>query len=172
MALYNSLFGVHPAAKYLLKILDLDIEKLGRFRDIYIEEKADDHRIILFTRLGGGNRSDYTHVYELLRKHPDYIRDYDDDFDMTYSYIEFKIPENYKNEVLEIYKLFPEKRGVFLFKKINGKIEKGIKDEETENFYKVGEKIFNQMKNGNGIIELYKSMIIERNLICLLFSIL
>lgn len=67
----------------------------GRFRDIYFEnEEGKEPKIILYTRNGGGNREYYEYVFELLSSHPLYIQDYDDDFDSTYAYIEFKAPES------------------------------------------------------------------------------
>lgn len=66
----------------------------GRFRDIYYEhEEGSEPKIILYTRNGGGNREWYEYVFELLSNHPLYITDYDDDFDCTYAYIEFKAPK-------------------------------------------------------------------------------
>jgi hypothetical protein len=67
----------------------------GRFRDIYFEnEECSVPKIILYTRNGGGNRDWYEYVFELLSSHPLYLTDYDDDFDSTYAYIEFKAPES------------------------------------------------------------------------------
>ena len=65
----------------------------GRFRDAYLNE--DGTKIILYTRNGGGNRDDYQYVFDLLRKHPLYLTDYDDDYDCTYAYIKFKVPDEY-----------------------------------------------------------------------------
>jgi hypothetical protein len=67
----------------------------GRFRDIYFQnEEGSEPKIVLYTRNGGGNREWYQYVFELLENHPLYITDYDDDFDCTYAYIEFKAPES------------------------------------------------------------------------------
>ena len=133
MSLYNMLFGVNPAAGFLIASLGLDgeapkgfDEKLesisdswgepdfsseagqellkegfeskyfptGRFRDIYFENvEGSIPKIILYTRNGGGNRPYYEYVFQLLSKHPLYLGDYDDDFDCTYAYIEFKAPQ-------------------------------------------------------------------------------
>lgn len=32
-----------------------------------------------------------------MKTHPNYLRDYDDDFDSTYAYIEFSVPEKCKD---------------------------------------------------------------------------
>lgn len=86
-------------AQALLKeAIDAKYYPTGRFRDIYFENE-DEPKIILYTRNGGGNRDSYQYVFELLSQHPLYIRDYDDDFDTTYAYIEFKAPQ----EVIEFF---------------------------------------------------------------------
>jgi len=115
MSLYNLLFGVNETAPLLLFILDIDQpdEKWhsGRFRDIYLNK--DGTKIILYTRNGGGNRDHWSFPYSehkegedcpcpgciithKLPKHPNYTRDYDDDFDSTYACIEFDVPEKFK----------------------------------------------------------------------------
>jgi len=79
----------------------------GRFRDIYFErDEEGTPKVILYTRNGGGNRPSYRHIFKMLSNHPDYIKDYDDDFDSTYAYIEFKAPEI----VIEFFQDFESKR--------------------------------------------------------------
>lgn len=115
MSLYNMLFGTNEIAPLLLFILDLNQPDnkwdSGRFRDIYLNENGT--RIILYTRNGGGNRRhwDLSHskykegpdcpcpgciITYKLKKHPNYIRDYDDDFDSTYAYVEFGVPKQFR----------------------------------------------------------------------------
>lgn len=113
MSLYNQLHGFNPAAAILLKIIEIDQPgspyKSGRFRDIHLN--ADGTLIILYTRNGGGNRAHYSDergalpgrdcsctgciAQYLLPSHPLYIKDYDDQFDATYAYFEFKIPAQF-----------------------------------------------------------------------------
>lgn len=100
MSLYNSLFGVNNAAPVLLKILNLSAGDFGRFRDCYLNK--DGTKIIVYTRLGGGNREDYIDIIKAMRKHPNYEYDYDDDFDSTYAYFEFTIPDEYKEDLKRI----------------------------------------------------------------------
>ena len=101
MSLYNALFGMNPAAGYLLGSLDKTKDDFGRFRDAYFEKNEDGTgKIIVYTRCGGGNREDYEDVYDEMQDHPLYIKDYDDDFDCTYSYFEFNAPET----VIEFFK--------------------------------------------------------------------
>lgn len=79
--------------EYVQKCIEGKTFQSGRFRDIYLNE--DGTEIILYTRNGGGNREGYWHIFDMLRKHPLYVRDYDDDFDCTYAYIVFKVPDDY-----------------------------------------------------------------------------
>lgn len=44
-----------------------------------------------------GNKLDYNGVYIYVRKHKNYIRDYEDSLDNTYTYFEFEIPDKYKS---------------------------------------------------------------------------
>ena|SRR3990167_10308610 len=102
MSLYNILHGVNDLAPLLLKMLDLDQPKgkfeTGRFRDIYLNE--DGTKIILLTRNGGGNRDSYQSVFDDLEaNHPNYLTNYDDDFDCTYAYIEFSVPKEFKEDL-------------------------------------------------------------------------
>ena len=157
MSLYNMLFGTNEIAPVLLFLLDIDQpdEKWssGRFRDIYLNE--DGTRIILYTRNGGGNRDhwSFTHAkyreggdcpcpgciisYKLPR-HPNYIRDYDDSFDSTYAYVEFGVPEQFK-EIAE--SLVTGKKPESIHEKFSTYIErlKAGKEkipEEMENIFK------------------------------------
>jgi len=102
MSLYNLLHGTNKSAALLLKVLELDQSggkwNTGRFRDIYLNK--DGTKIILLTRNGGGNRKDY--FPNNIVKHPNYITDYDDDFDCTYAYIEFSVPEKFKELVAKL----------------------------------------------------------------------
>lgn len=95
--LYNALFGEQPASAALMKMLNLTAADVGRYRDCYL---AEGPKIVVFTRNGGGNREDYRDVTIALRKHPQYVYDYDDDFDCTYASYEFNVPEEYR-EVAE-----------------------------------------------------------------------
>lgn len=95
MSLYNMLFGENEYTPVLLGVLGLDKESFGRFRDIYLNK--DGSKIIVLTRCGGGNRECYENMFEEMSKHENYIKDYDDDFDCTYAYIEFSIPEKFKD---------------------------------------------------------------------------
>jgi hypothetical protein len=115
MSLYSTLHGKNELSPILLAVLNIDQPdskwKSGRFRDIYLNE--DGTKIILYTRNGGGNREHYYDgigeepegkechctgciITNDLPKHPNYIRDWDDDFDCTYAYIEFSVPKEHE----------------------------------------------------------------------------
>lgn len=103
------LFGKNPLSPLLLQVLDIDQPggqwQSGRFRDIYTNE--DGTRILLYTRNGGGNRDHWNDEAEAgpdcrctgciithhLPQHPQYVCDYNDDFDCTYATVEFRVPE-------------------------------------------------------------------------------
>lgn len=92
MSLYNNLFSVNQHTGYFLQILDIRMEEIGRFRDIWLNE--DGTKIILLTRNGGGNRKKFVNFTEAMRQHhPCYLKDYDDEYDATYAYFEFRVPE-------------------------------------------------------------------------------
>lgn len=91
MGMYNMLFRVHPSAPLALALLELPRQELGRFRDAWIDMGPDGLRIQILTRNGG--YSEYASVFEELRKHPDYVKDWVEDYDPTYSSIEFSLPD-------------------------------------------------------------------------------
>lgn len=93
MSFYNFLHGENPDSVALLGMLKLTKNSFGRYRDIYLN--ADGTKMIVYTRLGGMNRKEYRQVITNMRRHPNYIRDYDDNFDNTYAYFEFSVPEEY-----------------------------------------------------------------------------
>lgn len=94
MNLYNNLFGENPYAKVLIGVLGLNKELFGRFRDIYLNVEGTE--ITVYTRCGGNNRTEYGRVFEIMKRHPNYITDWDDLYDDTYAYIKFSVPEKYK----------------------------------------------------------------------------
>jgi hypothetical protein len=87
--MYNMLFGKNPDTKTILSALSLTELDVERFRDCWIDGKED--KIVIYTRTGGGNREDYPN--SALVNHPLYLYDEDDDFDPTYAYYYFAIPE-------------------------------------------------------------------------------
>lgn len=94
MSLYTKLFGENPDANALIGALGLNKSIFERYRDIFLNKEGTE--IIVYTRCGGPNRTEYERVFEIMKKHPNYICDYDDEFDNTYAYIKFSVPEKYK----------------------------------------------------------------------------
>jgi hypothetical protein len=64
-----------------------------RFRDCFLTD--DFKHILIFTRVGGNNRN-CGFGEEELYKDPNFVRTYDDDFDNTYGYYEFSVPEKWQ----------------------------------------------------------------------------
>jgi hypothetical protein len=144
MSLYNSLFGVNNAAPILLKIIGKTDGDFGRFRDAYLNESGD--KIIVYTRCGGGNRESYQHVFDEMAKHPNYINNYDDDFDCTYAYFEFSVPDDFKDELKIMSGAIGQKQSPSeKFQQLIGDLESGKNNEQTEKAMQVGEKIFGEI---------------------------
>jgi len=162
MSIYNMLFGTNELSTLLLFVLDLDQPdnkwESGRFRDICLNE--DGTRITLYTRNGGGNRRHWDLSYSKykegadcpcpgcvitykLKKHPNYIRDFDDNFDSTYAYVEFCIPKQF-NEIME--GLATGKKPESIHEKFDNYIEriKAGKEQIPEEI----KKIFKEIKKG------------------------
>lgn len=120
MSLYNMLHGTHGLDQILGFALELDIAggkyDTGRYRDIWLS----DGKICLFTRNGGGNREEYQDTIDALAEHPNYLCDYDDDFDSTYATIEFSYPEQYRDLIKH---LAPKEKEPSLLEKTDAAIE-------------------------------------------------
>jgi hypothetical protein len=111
MSLYNIVHGMSPVANLILAALELEVGDFGRFRDAWFRDDAEGGglRILVHTRCGGGNREDYEKVFETMRRHPDYLRDYDEVFDSTYANIEFKIRASAREAIDELLIIFDDK---------------------------------------------------------------
>lgn len=133
MSLYNTLFGENEESPVLLGMIGVNKEYFDRYRDVELIHGGT--RIQVFTRLGGGNRPDYKETWDKIRKHDLYIKDYDDDFDCTYAYIEYNIPDEFKETAKKMFKGEPA-----TFKE---KFEKELEDmnEEGTEAYKKAEEI-------------------------------
>lgn len=101
MSLYNMIAGVNPAAFFILPMLgEKHPDSYPRFRDCFVTESdvnKGEYEIHVFTRVGGGNR-DCGFGEEELKKHPNFVRDFDDDFDNTFATYCFSIPEEWKDD--------------------------------------------------------------------------
>lgn len=95
MSLYNAMFGFNSACVVFMPMLGRKQDDYPRFRDCFLSD--DMERIVIYTRVGGNNRwSGYGE--EELFKDPNFVRTYDDDFDNTYGYYEFNVPEKWKED--------------------------------------------------------------------------
>lgn len=94
--------GVSPAVFLIMPMLgEKHPEAYPRFRDCFVND--DETEIHVYTRVGGGNReSDYGQ--EELMKHPNFLTTWDDDFDNTYGYYSFSVPDEWKSDFEKICK--------------------------------------------------------------------
>ena len=148
MSLYNNLFGENSESSVLLGMIGVNKEYFDRYRDVDLIENGT--KIRVFTRLGGGNREGYVETWDKIQNHELYIRDYDDDFDCTYAYIEFKIPEKFKDTAKKMFKGEP----VSFSDKFNEHLEKMDKPgtEEYKKAKEIAQKIEHAIKNGEHFI--------------------
>lgn len=150
MSLYNKLFGMNEDTPILLGMIGVNREYFERFRDVELINNATIIRV--FTRLGGANRKEYQDTWDKIHIHELYSADYDDGFDETYAYIEFKIPEKYKETAKKMSKGEP-----ISFKE---KFEKELKEMDTpgseafKKAEKIAEEIIKNIEGGNHIINL------------------
>ena len=86
--------GVNPATFFILPMLgEKHPDNYPRFRDCFV----DNNEIHVYTRVGGGNRN-CEFGEEELQQHPNYLRDFDDEYDSTYATYVFSIPDEFKND--------------------------------------------------------------------------
>lgn len=93
MSLYNAIMGFNPACIVLMPMLGKKQEEYPRFRDCFLSD--DMKRIVIYTRVGGNNRNE-GYGEEKLYEDPNFVKTYDDDFDSTYGYYEFNVPDKWK----------------------------------------------------------------------------
>lgn len=101
MSLYNMMHGVNPSAFFVLPMLGKHAESYPRFRDCFLADEEHpryDNHILVYTRVGGGNREDYQEQIDELRASPNYVSDYDDSFDCTFATFVFSVPEEWKED--------------------------------------------------------------------------
>ena len=102
MSLYNMINGVNQATFYILPMLgEKHPDLYPRFRDCFVRKNDKDFEIHVYTRVGGNNRGQGYGEEELL-KHPNYLRDFDDDEDSTYATYVFSVPEEWKQDFEKI----------------------------------------------------------------------
>jgi hypothetical protein len=101
MSLYNMIMGFNPACLLFLPMLGKHPDEYPQFRDCFIgseEHPEYDKHILVYTRIGGNNRSDYFDEINELRGMDNYVADYDDSFDSTFATFVFKVPDRWKED--------------------------------------------------------------------------
>lgn len=93
MSFYNMMFGFSPASVWIMPMLGRRQNEWPRFRDCFVE----DGMIEIYTRVGGGNRG-CGYGEEELYKDPNFVTTYDDEYDHTYGYYVFEVPEKWKSD--------------------------------------------------------------------------
>ena len=121
--LYNMLFGENDHASKLLDILDLDRDMFGRYRDCFLND--DGTIIFVLTRCGGVNRNDYDEMLSKIRKHDNYMLDFDDPTDETYCYIQFEVPVLFRLQTRPLATGEPFKTIGYKFQEESKLMEKG-----------------------------------------------
>lgn len=91
--------GFNPSCILFMPMLGRKQEEYPRFRDCFLSD--DKEHIIIYTRVGGGNRNQ-GYGEEELYKDPNFVKTYDDEFDSTYGYYEFNVPEKWKADFNKI----------------------------------------------------------------------
>lgn len=93
MSLYNLVNGVNPATFFFLPMLGKHPEEYPRFRDCGIDPEKK--QIVVLTRVGGSNRNS-GYGEEKLYKSPYFVTTKDAEWDNTYAYYFFCVPEEWK----------------------------------------------------------------------------
>jgi len=144
--------GVNQATFYILPMLGKNPDQYPRFRDCWAgkannsdtevdqfgipkkENNIKEPFITIYTRTGGGNREGYDKENDEMTKMPEYVSDYDDDFDCTFAYWIFKVPERF----LVDYDILTNEK--------NGKGIKDTSEEYKQQVLKVYPKIADKLK--------------------------
>lgn len=114
------MFGENPRAYLLLGCLGVTRAMCGRYRDAYI----DGEHIVIHTRNGGGNRTEYQGVLDALAKHPCYVKNEDDSYDCTYANVYFSFPEKFASRLKEMAEKFPDIKPSEKWKLLLAELEK------------------------------------------------
>lgn len=101
MSLYNMVHGFNPAGIFVAPLLGLGHPQRAfpRYRDCFVGMNGKpeyDGKIVVYTRTGGGNREEYEADNNALARHPQYVTDFDDDFDSTFAWFIFDVPPAWK----------------------------------------------------------------------------
>ena len=151
MSLYNRLFSENKDATALLGMINCTRDDFMRYRDVYLDKTGT--IITVVARIGGRNRKEYGCILNNIRKNVYYKKDFDDNLDDTYTYIQFSAPEEYiktckmiapKEERLSVGELFK--------KEIEESEIPGT--EASKKMEKIVDEIMKNIEEGNFIIDL------------------
>lgn len=156
--MYEALCDKTDYGPALLLMLGLGEKDFGRFRDAYLS--PDGEQIIVYTRNGGGNREYYQDVFDTLSKHPNYLRDEDDDFDETYASIYFSVPDEFKKACKEMAPRVDTRTGAEKFEELFLALESDFegtiaKKEKLRNFTESFEQLVTS-NAGSGVYTIQK----------------
>lgn len=99
MSLYNLVNGMNPSTFFILPMLGKHPDEYPRFRDCFVgDDETPEYKncIMVFTRVGGDNREAYADQLDEMYAHPNFVGDFDDDFDSTYATYVFSVPDEWK----------------------------------------------------------------------------
>ena len=80
-----------------MALLGVNHTEFGRFRDAYPQDGA----LVVYTRCGGGNRSEHQSVFDQMAGHLLFLEAVDDPFDTTYCSFRFRFPEKGRDTLPE-----------------------------------------------------------------------
>lgn len=110
MSMYEVACGANRFSPLLLNgVLDMGLksqdeldEAIPRFRDVFITNEGGEVHVAIFTRTGGGNRTEYAEENESLRQIAGFARDENWVLDNTYAIFYYKIEDKEKLENLMV----------------------------------------------------------------------
>ena len=153
MSLYNTLFGENPESSVLLGMLGVNKEYFNRFRAIELIEKCTKFRV--FIKLERRKKHRINEIWDKIRSNRLYIKDYDDDFDCTYAYIEYNIPDEFKETAKKMFKSEPVSFSDKFAKELEEMNKPGTEAyEKSQILAKKFEDAIRDSENGNGNIHI------------------
>lgn len=91
---------IDPLASFVLVALGLEREEVPRYRDAYVDPSTEPPTLVVFTRVGGGNREEYREEIERMRARPGFLGDWDDPFDGAYAHFRYAAPEGARMDLI------------------------------------------------------------------------
>lgn len=95
MSSFNMIAGTNRLAGMVLHALNLEHTQIPRFRDAYLDiDEPGRPKLVIVTRTGGGNRASHIDDNATLSGLYGFIATHDDDFDSTFAYWKFEVPND------------------------------------------------------------------------------